>query len=86
MTTNPNLPELCYAIHPSNPRMVTILKNGHLGYWEYAELPEDRAKALVDRRNEFLGIDQATREAMHAGSVFGWNLQITDPKFYGPAA
>lgn len=86
MSTNPNLPELCYAIHPSNDRMVTILKNGESGYWEYAELSADRAKAMVDRRNEALGVTPATREAMQAGSLFGWNLPIADPKHHETAA
>ncbi|MCE6957736.1 hypothetical protein LAZ40_01505 [Cereibacter sphaeroides] len=76
------LPELCFALHPDDGRII-CLRLGQSGYWEPTNAPEDPAgqarAAWVDRRNRELQVTPAQREAMIAGSLFGWHLPIADP-------
>lgn len=79
------LPEYCYALNPSNPRHVTIVKRGERGFWAYAELAADGARRMVDRLNKALGVSPAQREAMQAGSMFGWHVPGARPEHYPDA-
>lgn len=74
------LPEVCYSVlhHQEPGRRIVILKRGEAGYYptEYdrAELPLDALEKIVDRLNDRLGVLPAQRDAMLAGSVFGWHV------------
>lgn len=67
------LPETCGARHPDTGEAV-LLKRGETGYWPLSCDP--------DVYNESLGITPAQREAMLAGSMFGFDVPAADPKIY----
>ena len=81
------LPEQCYIYVPTENR-IGIVKKGESGYYKTDILESnnikthDEAKTFVDELNSKLGVTSAQREAMMAGSMFGWQTPAADPKTY----
>lgn len=50
------------------------VRRGQLGYW-----PIYRADLSADAMNAAEGVDPAQREAMLAGSLFGWDCALANP-------
>ena len=77
------LPELCFSTLPSTGELICI-KRGESGYspsdWDTGD--PARNKELADYNNERLGVTQAQRLAMEAGSMYGWDCPAADPKTY----
>ena len=71
------LPELCFAIDAGTGAVIAI-KKGERGYWT----TKDMVAADVDFFNEKLGVTPAQREAMIAGSLFGFDVPGADPAVY----
>ena len=77
MAISPNLPAVCFMVHPISGDAVMI-RCGVMGY-TLTEVRTDDTAAWVDQANAELGVTEAQREAMFAGSMFGWHLPIADP-------
>lgn len=74
------LPDVCYAVlrHNAPGQRIVIIKRGESGFYPS---PYDNVSAsaldlesIVSRLNERLGVLDAQREAMLAGSCFGWHV------------
>ena len=79
------LPKIAYY-HSAEDGIVVIMR-GESGYRLPTNLPPaiDDPAQFVDGRNRAMGVSPAQREAMFAGSAFGWRLPIADPKFHAEA-
>lgn len=78
-----SLPEKCYATLLDTGQIV-VLKKGETGYYP-TDIPfktKEEAKEIVDAQNKKLGVTPAQREAMKAGSMFGFHVPAADPKHY----
>lgn len=73
------LPPIAYAdnskrIYGCDAQIIAI-KRGEAGFYPiYSSLS-------ADELNTAEGVDEAQREAMLAGSMFGWHLKGADPEF-----
>ena len=79
------LPDQVFVIHPTDDRLVILLKKGEPGYYRIgSEMTPSDALKMVDILNDRLGITptKAQVEAMIAGSMFGWGCPGADPKSY----
>jgi hypothetical protein len=91
MSIHPDIPEVCYAFLEEESAVIGILR-GQPGYRIPGNLPDQAresssiGKAWVDRQNDKMGVTPAQREAMAAGSMFGWHLPIADPEKFPTAA
>lgn len=65
---------------------VAIVRNNCAGYWLIA-LADDKpsAAAQIAAINLALGVTPAQREALLAGSLFGFHTPAADPASYTPA-
>jgi hypothetical protein len=70
-----NLPDQCVAIHPSTGKAIFI-KRGVMGFYD---MPSDLDEGAVKLYNAIHGITPRQREAMLAGSMFGWDVPGADP-------
>lgn len=77
-----NLPEFCYAVMIGDPEQAILIKRGDSGYRPYTKGHPPQVEAFVNDRNELLGVTPAQREAMIAGSMFGWHTPGADPSNY----
>lgn len=71
------LPEIAYIDnHDRTPGAAPVLKivRGVSGYY-----PVHDAKQTADELNSAAGVTEAQREAMHFGSMIGWNAPGADP-------
>ena len=77
------LPETCYS-YLRNTGELVVLKRGESGYYRSDWNTADRVqnKELADYHNQQLGVTEAQRKAMEAGSMFGWQVPAADPKHY----
>jgi hypothetical protein len=75
------LPTYCYAMHPST-KEITMIRRGQMGYHVF---PDDGTGLTVDDLNRAIGVTAAQREAMSAGSIFGFHVPGADPLFYKDA-
>ena len=78
-----SLPERCY-VYVQSKNEIGIIQKGENGYYK-TDIPvydSKDAKALVNERNQTLGVTKAQAEAMKAGSMFGWETPSADPKNY----
>lgn len=78
---------MCFSTLPDTGELICI-KRGESGYyrsdWNTADRVQNRE--LADFHNQELGVTEAQRKAMEAGSIFGWNCPGADPKTYEPTA
>ena len=77
------LPEMCFSTLKSTGELICI-KRGESGYYRSDWNTSDPARneEIARDSNESLGITEAQRKAMEAGSMFGWNCAGADPKTY----
>ncbi len=61
------LPTFAYVVTPTGP--IAIVKRGELGFWPAPGMTVEAA----DKKNFVMGVSHAEREAMLAGSMFGWD-------------
>ncbi len=77
------LPELCFSILRNTGALICI-KRGESGYypsdWDTGDPAQNRE--LADYNNQELGVTDAQRKAMEAGSMFGWSCPAADPRNY----
>jgi hypothetical protein len=79
---SPNLPDFCYAVHPSSKNII-LLKKGDFGCWWHSDArPGVDTQQICDDLNAKIGVSKAQVEAMLAGSMFGWDAPAADPKWY----
>lgn len=82
-----SLPEHCY-IYLRTENKIGIVKKGESGCYKTDLLESNNlkshseAESFVDELNKKLGVTRAQREAMMAGSMFGWHTPAADPKIY----
>lgn len=78
-----SLPDKCYAVLPGDSKII-IIKKGESGYYKTDIDTKDKVESttLADTYNEKLGVSKAQREAMVAGSMFGWHVPAADPSNY----
>ena len=81
------LPEMCFSTLKSTGELICI-KRGESGYYRSDWNTSDPARneEIARDSNESLGVTDAQRKAMEAGSMFGWNCTGADPKTYEQAA
>ena len=81
--TAEGLPDLCFSILPSTGALICI-KRGESGYypsdWDTGDPAQNRE--LMDYNNQRLGVTEAQRLAMEAGSMHGWDCPAANPKTY----
>lgn len=71
------LPTMCFALLPGTKEVIGI-KKGERGYYTTKDMtPED-----VATFNKKLGVTPAQREAMLAGSLFGFDVPGANPQLY----
>jgi len=70
----------------ADSRAVAIVRNGCAGYW-LVTLADDKqtAAAIIASINLALGVTAPQREALLAGSLFGFNCPAADPATYTAA-
>lgn len=75
------LPELCFSVLPGAGELICI-KRGESGYYpsDWSTDDPERNRELADYNNERLGVTQAQRLAMEAGSMHGWDVPGADPQ------
>jgi len=82
-TVAEGLPELCFSIIRNTGALICI-KRGESGYypsdWDTGDPAQNRE--LADYNNQRLGVTDAQRKAMEAGSMHGWGCPAADPKNY----
>lgn len=78
------LPELCYDVNDVTGEPI-VLKRGEVGYYATG-WPAAHAEEVVASKNAGLGVTPEQRQAMKAGSIFGFHLEIADPDRYTPEA
>ena len=71
------LPEHCYSRLASTGEPI-LIRYAEKGYYPIT-LPEE---STVEGMNESIGVTEAQRMAMEAGSMFGWRVPGADPKNY----
>jgi len=73
----------CYCLLPST-KQLTMVRRGERGYYPVRFHDEhvfgDEARTLMDELNDALGVTEAEREAMHSGSIFGWDVPAANPQ------
>lgn len=77
------LPEMCYSVSPSTGELICI-KRGEPGYYPSGSnvMNAESNQNMANYLNEQLKVSAAQRQAMEAGSMFGWNVPSADPKYY----
>jgi hypothetical protein len=71
----PKLPDECFARMPGEKGIIKIVR-GETGYYAIT------TTYTVDQLNAKLGVTPAQREAMVAGSMFGWDAPAANPDNY----
>lgn len=72
-----SLPELCF-VHGENPNQVVLIQKGVDGYFLSKAITPEKVTA----NNALMGISKAQEAAMVAGSMFGWDKPVADPRNY----
>ena len=72
------LPSHCYSNLPSDGTPIMI-RYAEKGYYPLLDMPDD---VTVEKLNDMLGVTPAQKQAMEAGSMFGWNVPGADPVTY----
>ncbi len=71
------MPTHCYSTLPSTGEPIMI-RYAERGYYPF-QLPDG---ATVEELNKAIGVTYEQRQAMEAGSMFGWRVPGADPKNY----
>lgn len=70
----------------TDPRAVVIVRNGCRGYWMVQQCGDEIAAAVLrESINAALGVTIPQREALAAGSLFGFDCPAADPATYDDA-
>ena len=69
-------PAMAISRLPGYPGQYIVVKRGEKGYWP-SGIPNGY---VADKMNERWGVSPAMREAMLAGSMFGWDVPGADPE------
>jgi hypothetical protein len=78
--------QIAYLPHPEKPTRLVLIRAFELGYVDVAVLPSTGLTAIIaDSINQKTGITPSMREAMVAGSMFGWGSPIADPSRHANA-
>lgn len=77
------LPEMCYSVLPSTGELICI-KRGESGYYSSGSnvMNAESNQNMANYLNEQLKVSVVQRQAMEAGSMFGWGVPGADPKNY----
>jgi hypothetical protein len=84
------LPDVCYAVMEGNEigNRIVALKRGETGYfktdYDIPQLDVGQLETVVNRLNALLEVSSQQKEAMLAGSMFGWHVKGADPDFHTP--
>ena len=88
------LPPAAATLNPVDSRAVVIVRNACSGYWPIHTFPQaddsieayktavDHARCLMASINEALGVTPAQREALFAGSMWGFDAPAANPDYY----
>lgn len=81
-TSNPNLPEVCWAVSQLSGELICI-KNGEAGYYpsSWSTGSREQNQKIAEQCNQQRGITPLQVEAMVNGSMFGWNTLAADPEY-----
>lgn len=78
LETLKKLPAECFAITPLG--QTVKIKRGEMGH--YPITTSLTALVDIDKVNEGMGCSKAQREAMLAGSMWGWEVPAANPDMY----
>lgn len=81
------LPAECLAYIPENEigHRIVVIRRGQgviQSRYDHAALTEETARCLVRDVNRHLGVSPSQREALLAGSLYGWDSPAADPSLY----
>jgi hypothetical protein len=80
--TAAGLPDMAFAIHPSEPGTLIRVYRGESGYFIEARYNDPKlAKSVMEGVNG-PSMTRGQVEAMLAGSMFGWSCPASDPESY----
>lgn len=84
--TAPGLPAVAAVELLADPLAVAMVRRGHSGYWLIHRASDaGTAAAIREAINNAAGVTLPQREAMAAGSMFGWSCPAADPASYTAA-
>lgn len=75
------LPEECLVLNPTSGEIVMV-KRGVAGYFPQNPDNAPWGAENIDLINERMGVTKAQKEAMLAGSMFGWDAPVANPDNY----
>ena len=85
-STAPGLPDAAAVELVADPLAVAIVRKACAGYWLVTRCETaGKARDLRYSINEALGVTNQQREAMLAGSIFGWDCPAANPNNYDEA-
>lgn len=85
-TTAAGLPAVAAVELLADPLAVAMVRRGCSGYWLITRADDAGAAAAIrEAINAAAGVTIPQREAMQAGSMFGWHAPAADPKRYNAA-
>lgn len=83
LETLKKLPPFSYDVLPSNPNQVIRIDRGVPGYTPLRVHNSGKEAAeQVQHLNQQIPVSDNQREAMSAGSMFGWHVPAADPDTY----
>ena len=86
ISTAAGLPVVAAVELLADPLAVAMVRRGHRGYWLITRCDDQGAAAAMrEAINNAAGVTIPQREAMTAGSMFGWHCPAADPRNYTAA-
>lgn len=83
LATLQKLPAESFDVLPSDKHQLIGIHRGVPGYTPLRRLESpEAAEEMAKRLNASAGVDDAQRQAMKAGSIFGWHVPGADPDCY----
>lgn len=76
-----HLPDKCYSVLPSSGEII-VINQGEKGYRPYTHQFGERNREMCDQMNKNLGVTKRQEAAMHAGSMFDWDVPGANPMNY----
>jgi hypothetical protein len=77
---NKNLPNYCFSVLNTTNEVI-LIKRGENGYYPFYDGIYKGDKE-ADKKNKEIGVSKAQRQAMEAGSMFGWYIPAANPDIY----